>query len=486
MRALNRSLICSGLLVLGACFGTSTGNPIGGADDGPNGGQVAGPGGSDEAGTGGAGGLGTGNAGSGSCHVVSATEIAPDADTSLGFKANDVLAFVEGAHSEQLTWNPQERLEYGPESGQHVLTLEITRKGAPRLTHYAPNAGPFGEIALAGGDGAGGYGCSDAIEIDVQVRIKSDQGALDETFDSTIVARSDKAVSIYHRVKDDKLNGSFAVTKITPVIPVNSPPSNASEPRLIQLTFSIQLTKYGTQGSFTGTIEQRFDSGISSASGGGGAAGSAPLARWGLADCLYRGASVPMSAQAAAFSGDDLLTLLNRNGKGTVTFDGSAASSATLAFSAASERACVVLENNGATMGGPGTVYIQASLRIQSADGRIDGSWPLEITALPDQTGQIDQAQISFDNDRLPAGRDFAQYGVTGFDASGFDHVAAQLKMLAGSQVGLSGDLTLTGFKNAPCSNEVIMLPGGGMAVNGCAGATATTLGHARITGSQP
>lgn len=475
MRSLNRSLVCSSLFMLSACFGTSTGNPIGDSDNGPTGGgQVVGPDGTDEEGTGGVGGLGTGNVSGGNCHVTSATEIAPDADSGLGFKPSDLLAFVEGTHTEKLTWNPQERVEYGPENGQHMLTLEIMRKGAPRLTHYAPDAGPFGEIALAGGDGPGGYGCSDAIEIDVQVHVKSDQGALDETFDSTIVARSDKAVSIYHRVKDDELNGSFAATKIT-----------LANARLIQLSFSIQLTKYGTQGSFNGILEQRLEG-----AGGGAAVGSVggrdPIARWGLADCLYRGASVPMSAKAGAFSGDDLLALLNRNAQGAVTFDGSAASNATLAFSAASERACVVLENSGATMGGPGTVYIQAALRIQSADGRINGTWPLEITALPDQAGQIDQAQISFDSDRLPWGSGFAQYGISGFDTAGFDNVSAQLKMLAGPQTGLSGDLTLTGYKNAPCSTTPVMFPGGGMGTPGCAGATATPLGHARITGAQP
>jgi hypothetical protein len=455
------------LCALGACFGTSTGNPVGDVDD-----QAPGQGepGTGEAGTGGAGGLATGNGGSGNCHVVSATEIAPDADTGLSFKASDVLAFVEGTRTEKLTWNPQELFEYGPESGQHTLTLEITRKGAPRFTHYAPDAGPFGEIALVG-DGVGGGGvCSDAIEIDVQVHMKSDQGALDETFESTIVARNDKAVSIYRRLEDDEINGSFTVTNVS--LP------NA---RLIQLTVSIQLTEYGTQGTFTGTLEQRFED-----AAGGGFGANAPLARWGLGDCLYRGAAVPMSAKAGPFSGDDLLALLNRGANATVTFDGSAPSSATLTFMPASERACVVLEGNGATMGGVGTVYIQTALRIQSADGRIDGTWPLEVTALPDASGQIDQAQISFDNDRQAWGSGFAQYGIQGFDTSGFDNVSAQLKMIASAQRALRGDLTITGYKNAPCSTMVVMLPGGGMGVPGCAGATATPLGHALITAAQP
>lgn len=446
MRSLHHTWALSAFLCLYACEdGTSTGNPN---MDGDGPGEIS-------------------NAGGGTnCKIKSAQEIGVDAETSLGFKASDLLAFVEGKHEEKLRWNPQDGFGYGPESGEHALTIEITRKGAPRLTHYTPVSSNGGEIGLLGG----ADDCSDAIEIDVQVHVETDQGALDETFDSTLVARNRKSISIYHRLKDDAANGSFATTSVS--VP------NA---RVVQLSLGMTLTEFGTQGSFTGILEQRSNGAVSAG------ASRDPIASWGPQDCGYHGTPVPRSAKIQSYSADDVLALLNRSQSGSVTFDGAQASSATMAFSAHSDHACAVLGDGNATFGGAGSMYVRASLRIRSSDGRIDATWPVGVTANSTADGELAEAQVSFDDDvqQIMGTVSFGdKYGISGLDVSAFDSAIALLSLSASAQQPLSGDLIVNGFKNMPCTTMDTSEPSGEGTSSGCAGATVTQVATARITGT--
>jgi hypothetical protein len=445
MRSLHRLWLLSGLFCLAACEdGTSTGNPN--TDNGHGGdgtGELAG--------------------GGANCKVTSAMEVAPDAETTLGFKASDILAFVAGKHEEKITWNAQDGFTYGPESGEHTLTLEITAKGAPRLTHYTRAANGGGEIALIGGEA-----CSDAIEIDVEVHVKTDQGALDETFSSTLVARNDKQVSLYQRLTNDKPEGSFSVSSVS-----------LANARVVQLALSIKLTKYGTQGSFTGILEQRIGDGV--------AAGTSrdPIASWGPQDCGYHGTPVPNSAKVEGYSADDVLSLLGRATSASVASTGSAPSTASLAFSAQSDHACAVLDDGFATLGGEGSLYVRAALLIKSADGRIDATWPLGITATSTPSGEIQEVRVAFDDAQISATSDFgARYGLRDVDVSRFDSAIANLSLSATTQAPLSGTLTVTGFKNAPCAPSVMVGPDGSSSSGGCAGAAATQVAELHITAS--
>jgi hypothetical protein len=450
MRALLRTSVLSGLFCLCACGdGTSTGNPTTEPPGNLGGGETAG--------------------GSANCKVTSATELGLDAESALGFTANDVLAFVEGTHEETLRWYPQDGFSYAPESGEHALTVQITRDGAPRFTKYTrASNGSLGEIALAGVDGEP---CSDAIEIDVEVLVKTDQGALDETFPATLIVRNDKAVSIYHRFKEDKAQGSFVVTNV-----------NLANARVVQLALSIQLTRYSMQGNFTGIVEQRLGEGPTA----GVSAGSSrnPIASWGAQDCSYHGTPVPRSAAVDGVSGDDALALVNRTRNATVTFSGGAASKATLSFSALSEHACAVLDDGYASFGGAGSIYLRATLRIQSEDGRIDGTWQVGLTAKRGESGALSEVQVTFDDAQIAQpGSLVARYGIHGIDESRFDNVSANLTLKASPEATLDGELAVTGFTNTPCMPVVTMGPNGGGS-SGCPGAQQTAAALARITAS--
>ncbi|HEX6242794.1 MAG TPA: hypothetical protein VFZ61_17900 [Polyangiales bacterium] len=432
--ALPLSMFAAALYACGE--GTSTGNP----NDNPE------PG------------LG-GEAGSG-CKETQSEEVALDADTELGFRAGDVLSFIEGVHEETLTWNAQSVASYGPESGQQALTLEVTRKGAPRLTRYTHDSSRGEEV---------GSDCSPAIEVDVELRVKTAQGALDEQLTGTLQIKSALSASLYVNPKPDKLGGSFHITE------VHSPGF-----KLVQLFLRIEFTKFGTSGELRPTFERR-DSGSVGASAGD----MKPLAAWGPPACGYGLNAVPRSENVAGFSADEVIALLDAAQGASVAFAGGAPSPLTLAGFQANDAkfACALLQRSVFDSLSPlGSVTIRGKLGVKSADGRIDGSWPLELVAKPNAEGALDTVNIQFDSMLQPSGPpSLDSWGIHGVDVSAYDFASPSLTLALSADSALEGELKVTGYKLPMCSNEVTETPGGGSGSPGCPGATPTDVTSARI-----
>jgi hypothetical protein len=168
---------------------------------------------------------------------------------------------------------------------------------------------------------------------------------------------------------------------------------------------------------------------------------------------------------------------------GSVTFQGAQSSSATLAFSAQSEHACAVLDDGFATIGGKGSLYVPATLKLKSADGRIDASWAVGVTARSDDSGALGEVTVAFDEMQIMGTGDFAaRYGISGLDVSGYDSAIAHLTLSAGGQKPLEGDLVINGFKNQPCTQTVITGADGSRGVGGCRGADIIEVARAHIT----
>lgn len=441
-------------LALAACFGTSTGNP------------TENPGEGGAAGMGGTGGLGVGGEGGG-CVESGSTPVQLDEQTELGFSAQQVLAFVEGTHDETLTWHPQALASYGPESGEHALTLTVTRKDtSARLTRYKSAWAAGGaEIALAGD------GCSPALELDVHVELRSDEGALDETFDTTLRARSSQKVALFERLDHEDLGGSFEVTEF-----------HQPRYRIAQLDLSATFTAFGTSGALNVVFEQPSEDG----SAIGAAAGQGPLASWGPASCgPWSGDAVPLDVPVADFSADDALASIDAVDSVNVDWGAGAVSSASFDF-ALSGGACAQLERSPVSPGNPdlGTLTFRGTLHVRSQDGRLDAAWPVEVTALPDASGALDQVKFAFDPMRVPQqGTLQARYGVSGVDASSYDFVGASLDVALAANGALAGELKVTGYTNAPCSTEPFRDDAGTIVGSpGCMGATPTELARAQLS----
>jgi hypothetical protein len=109
----------------------------------------------------------------------------------LGFSADEVLGFAEGAHVTSFDWQPSPDVPYGPESGVSELTLAVTSLGVQRfVTRELDGTSMSEELGC----------CSDSLQLNVRIDLRTSSGALDETFDTVLEARHAGSASLSVRL----------------------------------------------------------------------------------------------------------------------------------------------------------------------------------------------------------------------------------------------------------------------------------------------
>lgn len=205
-----------GLLVLAACTSGQTG------------GQIGGPAFED------------------SCRET-ANVLEPDAQSPLGFSADDVLAFAGETHTATMAWGPGEEhqglVEVTPEPASTELELTVTYTGGPvtfvaqDVEHGRSDEGL--EPALQPDTNA----CSDFLLIEVEVHVQTENGAFDDTFTAQLRATSAEATELLVPFERTDLQGSFTA----------EPLQEGAEVK--QMTWSARLTPDAFSGSVDGLIE---------------------------------------------------------------------------------------------------------------------------------------------------------------------------------------------------------------------------------------
>jgi hypothetical protein len=84
---------------------------------------------------------------------------------------------------------------------------------------------------------------------------------------------------------------------------------------------------------------------------------------------------------------------------------------------------------------------------VKSADGRIDGRWPLELVAKPGTGEALPASAITFDWMQQTGTVSLPSWGIHGIDVSGYDSASPNLSLMLGPSSPLSGDLRVTGYK---------------------------------------
>jgi hypothetical protein len=389
----------------------------------------------------------------GFCEADKEVLASADAMTELGFSAADVLAFAAGSHEEAITWHDSELATLGPEKGAHRVTITLTHgDGEVRFMRPKPSNSQGGrdiggiEPAIAPAPTPGvavdlpagvSVGCQPWIEVDVHVTVESDGGALDESFDATLRTRNQLLGAVYAQPDPAKLGGSFAPEQIL-----------IAGFKLVQLGLEVAFTPFGVSGKFDGIFEQRSDDSVSAAAGGG-----APFAQIGRAGCAgYYGAfPVDLDDMVQASSGADVLDLVGSAGDLAVRWSDGSSTTATLAFTPESG-ACVLLDNQFA---GDVTLIVGGEIALHSADGKLDTHWPGDVRASL-ESGAVKQASLNLQwkGPQMP-GEDS---GLPTLDLDSYDGSYVQLMLTVSSeQAGgdassAMGELSVTGFKAAPCA----------------------------------
>ena len=432
------SVLAMGIaLALAACnsggsTGTSTGNP----NDGSNAPTL--PGGRD---------VGT----PGNFPVPSTGE---DSGLVSGFSAADVLAFAEGTHEQAIRWHDNMIAVLGPEKGEHEVTITVSYEdGAIRwMTPQTAQSGSGRDLggpepAIAPADGAGVAadlpaigGCMPWLEVDVRVTVKTDGGALDESFDATLRSRNALLATVYEAPKPDKLGGAFA-------------PEQILQPgfELVQLSLQINFTPFGVSGRFDGVFQITRGDSVGAAVGGG-----EPFADFGRKGCSqYYGAfPVALDEMVEATRGQDVLALVQSAPELAVRWSDGSNTTATMAFTPTQDGACVLLDDyfyDGVT------VVIDGELALKTADGKVDARWTASARAELPESGALQQVKLTVER-KGDRGTEPEDNGIPGADVSSFDDsyfsfvLALADDGAGGDAASAMGELKVTGFKVAPCA----------------------------------
>ncbi len=391
------TLLCAVALSSFACTNTSTGNPL---NNGPGtGGEAA-----DH---------------DGHCEERGAVTLELDEQSTLGFSAADMLALADNAQDQTLNWHALSNVSVGPESGEQALTLEITSRGQARLVDYERKANGF-EI---GGE------CPDRLEVPVTLKLRSAQGALDESIETTLSARSAHVARIYHRLPADKIAGSLEVEAQDGF-------------KLNSLTVALSLTSFGGSGEITPMLEK-------SSGDTASAAPSRPLASWGQSGCENLTIPVPAEAAVADFSGVDVLALLKANPSTPAAIKAEQFET-TLTFVPDSDGFCAMVEPSVFAPPGAnsevGTLRVGGTLHVRTESDAFEAHIRGTLAARPKADGSLES--VAFEGERANV------VGFSGVDVTAYDQHVLRAYLELAAQGTWTGDITLVAYELPDCSTE--------------------------------
>jgi hypothetical protein len=342
-----------------ACAGTSTGNPF---EPMKTGGE--------ETGT---------LDGGGFCDSKKSELGSLDAQSPLGFSAAQMLALANTTPEVEIEWPPaSSMITVTPESGRSKLQIEVTaRTDKPRWndrSRRVSSGGPEPTIATVG---IAGPECPDQLELDVTVRLKTEGGALDESFDATLIAFTSRAARIYQQIAADKLRGMLdAVFRGDP----------NWELRSVQITMG--FSELGSTGDLGFGFAQRQEpaAGVPTA-----ATASPAVVHWPAGSpCRYGQFETTLDRKIGDWSAREGIELINRPGLQLQAATGSK-TGLSAQFTPSRDKLCFDATSFAPTLELPGQV------RIQTADQQIDGTWNASLTLTASAEGALEQAELSYD-----------------------------------------------------------------------------------------
>lgn len=332
------------LCLLAACSGTDTGNPF----DEP--GELDGE---------------EGTAGEVCEEIVSAVEL--DEATPLGFSANDVLAFAGGEHTVSLAWLEAENVSYGPESGRSEITIDVEPRGA-RFVDRAPKAASDDGPVIAVGTPLDG--CRGSFEIDVRLSIDTAGGALAETVDTVLEASGPDIAGGQFSIDLAELMGSFQAEVQVP--------ANAE---LIRTSLFLRMgfSEHGSVGTIDVSGEYRTLYGEAAGRFSRGFLAHFPAENFCGTDAF----SVAADQEVHGLSRAAALEALNTDGPVSLVYGTGESSELNVAITSSDTEMCVSFGGNAPYGGEPGwtTIELAGDVALESADGRVAGSFPVTLTA---------------------------------------------------------------------------------------------------------
>lgn len=360
------------------------------------------------------------------CQVVP-REVGLDEATPIGATAGELFSWISGPRTEPLRWlSPGPAAShatldgFGPEQGNSELQLDFEPIGARLITRT-----PLDQASVDL--------CPTSLALDVNLHVSTTSGALDERVQTTLEAtRADFARLQALYLPLDSLQGSFtAQISLGPGYDYSQPP---------QLWLSLTLSEAGATGKLA--LVALVANGVSEF-------GIVPTLAHFPDDtdrCDEGMYLVAPDHNVDGVSRDAVLQQLN--GASPALLDGGPATLA-LEYTGAGERACMQPRSTS----NPTTVWFPAAARLNSSDGRVDGSIQTMVSGDASSGALHSRAAASTELRDAPAAAATApSYAILDpIDFSGFDSYGFAFQADVTAAAG-TGSLIVDGVTDPQCS----------------------------------
>lgn len=420
-------LAAQALVLVGACSGGQTGDLSGKGDRSE---QQA------------------GHENSGGCDEHRA-EVGFDEETAAG-TAEALLSYAERTFDSPLSWktaNDGQSWTVGPESGEGTLRVTVTRGAKAFVLTYTPPENDSGQEVTNVG-----VLCPPArLGVEAKVSVTTDGGALAESFD-TVLRSETPGVAM--------LNVPFKVADLQGSLSVDSGNPNAE---LVQLGLDAVLTSVGTTGSISGLEQVTYGSGPN----GTVSASAALLAVWPGGESCGAGEGLGVELEDDVFgqTGVAALAAVSPEAPVAVQWLDGGATTLDIGIASTGDGCFRVSQSPIPGDGGPVTQY-PVTVTLQSADGRLDGSY----SGLVESGYRNGERRVVA---TVALSLDAADVEQSGFGSpalpDGTERVLLQFEAGEGG-----GAVRLMAMSSSPCAMQAS--GGQGSGSPGCAGATQTQI----------
>lgn len=316
----------------------------------------------------------------------------PDAMTELGFSAAEILALANQAFQSDLRWNGIERVQYLPGPGETTLTLRFTAGDVSFVerNELSRDGTHTDEVRDP---------CDDELAIGVELQVTTEDGALDETFETELRAATKSWATVDLPLDLDALEGSFEVIAVAE--------SERAEPgaaQIVQPTLRVAVSPFGSRGAFDAVLEERTSDAISGRGVG--------FAEWPSDSSCSDGLPAGLGESPSGPSALALLDSLAAAPALAWQWQDGTETTLALSFAPTSQEYCVFQSLEAGL-----SSSLATELTLTSEDGRISGSLPVEVMWGPGSEEGTTQVRA-----RLASSATFATE-----DASLFPELEAEL-----------------------------------------------------------
>jgi hypothetical protein len=373
-----------------------------------------------------------------------------DQVSPLGFPASDVIAFAARDYTTSLLWASPDEVAFGPESGRRALEIQVSYHGGPIVfVHSRPRSDGLDVLRS----------CPDRMRIAVTVRLRTENGALDETFDASLETASNHLAKLTQPLDLEALSGTFEIT----------PP----EGRVVQLGLAATFSPLGTTGQLTSFVEVRHGSGPNAAVSGR----MVRYATW-PADPACRtqrgeglGLAAGLDLSFAGVSAREGLTQFN--GVYPMPLDWRNGSRTRLALIVVpTGDGCVGFGDGGSGQQAPLVGTFPVNIVAMTDDGRLYGEYAAALQLRPATGGGFDSAstltEMALPVDQLATSGLSGIGDVTPYNSLSFVLFSQVTRTMA------AGEVTLRGLTRPPCLTQPVQSSGG--MTSGCEGTRFTEI----------